>query len=61
LPGARRWGARALDAVDERLSEDPRREDLYLSTLALYVVSGHIPARDQNQASIPKPCDLVCI
>jgi hypothetical protein len=27
----------ALDAVDERLSEDERREDLYLSALALYV------------------------
>ncbi len=27
----------ALDAVDERLSEDQRREDLYLSALAHYV------------------------
>lgn len=27
----------ALDAVDERLSEDERREDLYLSGLAKYV------------------------
>jgi hypothetical protein len=27
----------ALDAVDERLSEDERREDLYLSALARYV------------------------
>jgi hypothetical protein len=27
----------ALDCVDERLSEDERREDLYLSALAYYV------------------------
>jgi hypothetical protein len=27
----------ALDSVDERLSEDQRREDLYLSALAHYV------------------------
>ena len=27
----------ALDAVDERLSEDERREDLYLSALVKYV------------------------
>jgi len=27
----------ALDTADERLSEDERREDLYLSALALYV------------------------
>jgi hypothetical protein len=27
----------ALDQVDERLSEDDRREDLYLSALASYV------------------------
>jgi len=27
----------ALDAVDERLSDDQRREDLYLSALAHYV------------------------
>jgi phosphoserine phosphatase len=27
----------ALDAVDERLSEDQRREDLYLAALAHYV------------------------
>jgi hypothetical protein len=27
----------ALDAVDERLSEDERREDLYVSALAHYV------------------------
>jgi hypothetical protein len=27
----------ALDAADERLSEDERREDLYLSALARYV------------------------
>jgi hypothetical protein len=27
----------ALDSVDERLSEDERREDLYLSALAYYV------------------------
>jgi hypothetical protein len=27
----------ALDAVDERLSEDERREDLYLSALGHYV------------------------
>lgn len=27
----------ALDAVDERLSEDERREDLYLSALTRYV------------------------
>lgn len=27
----------ALDAVDERLSEDERREDLYLSALERYV------------------------
>lgn len=27
----------ALDAVDERLSEDQRRDDLYLSALAHYV------------------------
>lgn len=27
----------ALDAVDERLSEDERREDLYLSALVAYV------------------------
>jgi hypothetical protein len=27
----------ALDAVDERLSDDERREDLYLSALAIYV------------------------
>ncbi len=27
----------ALDAVDERLSEDERREDLYLSALGRYV------------------------
>jgi hypothetical protein len=29
----------ALDAADERLSEDERREDLYLSALAHYVGS----------------------
>ena len=28
---------RALDAVDERLSADERREDLYLAALARYV------------------------
>ena len=27
----------ALDAVDERMSEDERREDLYLSALSYYV------------------------
>lgn len=27
----------ALDAVDERLSDEERREDLYLAALALYV------------------------
>lgn len=27
----------ALDAVDERLSEDERRDDLYLAALAYYV------------------------
>jgi hypothetical protein len=30
-------GLAALDAVDERLSDDERREDLYLSALASYV------------------------
>lgn len=29
----------ALDAVDERLSEDERREDLYLSALEHYVAA----------------------
>lgn len=29
----------ALDAVDERLSEDERREDLYLSALTYYVAA----------------------
>lgn len=29
--------AAALDAVDERMSEDERREDLYLSALKYYV------------------------
>jgi hypothetical protein len=27
----------ALDAVDERLADDARREDLYLAALAVYV------------------------
>lgn len=27
----------ALDAVDERLADDARREDLYLAALAIYV------------------------
>lgn len=27
----------ALDAIDERLTEDARREDLYLGALAVYV------------------------
>jgi hypothetical protein len=37
----------ALDAVDERLSEEQRREDLYLSVLAQYVqaLGARRPAR----------------
>lgn len=37
----------ALDAVDERLSEDERREDLYLSALSKYVqaLGGQIEVR----------------
>jgi hypothetical protein len=37
----------ALDAVDERLSEEQRREDLYLSALAYYVeaLGGRVEVR----------------
>jgi hypothetical protein len=37
----------ALDAVDERLSQDQRRDDLYLSALAHYVeaLGGHLEVR----------------
>ena len=35
----------ALDAVDERLSSDARREDLYLAALAVYVEGARRQAR----------------
>lgn len=37
----------ALDQVDERLTEDERREDLYFSALALFVeaLGGHLEVR----------------
>jgi hypothetical protein len=50
----------ALDAVDERLGNDARREDLYLSALVIYVdeLGGSLELRAAfSDATVPLPTD----